>query len=196
MMMQKSQLVQQIKDLREKGYSILHADETCFTRKTIAQSEYCRPRESMITDQRLQNESCHALLMSISVEEGIDLAKVYPKSVNIDKFIDWLEDLRAKYPDRLMACFLDNLQVHKAKRTREKLDELGIVPIYNLPYSPEYNPIELIFSIVKNKYKRLRSHCLIQNQVPDIESLIAKAIDSVQLSNIINCINHCDKLLT
>jgi len=47
--------------------------------------------------------------MSISVEEGIDLAKVYPKSVNIDKFIDWLEDLRAKYPDRLMACFLDNL---------------------------------------------------------------------------------------
>ena len=39
--------------------------------------------------------------------------------------------------------------------------ELKIMPIYNLAYSPDYNPIESIFSLVKNRYKRIRSQALL-----------------------------------
>ena len=38
--------------------------------------------------------------------------------------------------------------------------ELGFRYIYNAAYSPEYNPIELVFSKVKQKFKALRARKL------------------------------------
>ena len=38
--------------------------------------------------------------------------------------------------------------------------KLNIEPIFNVPYSPEYNPIELVFSPFKAKFKALRARKL------------------------------------
>jgi transposase len=41
------------------------------------------------------------------------------------------------------------------------MKELGIPAIFNLPYRPEHNPIENVFSLVKNKYKRMKLQSVI-----------------------------------
>ena len=44
---------------------------------------------------------------------------------------------------------MDNLSVHKTKEVKALMDDLDIVPVWAPTYSPDYNPIEFIFSKLK-----------------------------------------------
>ena len=57
--------------------------------------------------------------------------------------------------------------------------ELGFKWIFNVSYSPEYNPIELTFSKVKREFKRLRARKLTGLIQDDHDALIKKAVRSV-----------------
>ena len=73
--------------------------------------------------------------------------------------------------------------------------QLDIMVIYNKPYSPDFNPIECMFSVVKNHFKRARFHCENNSIKYDMESLIEKAFSSVKLTSIRNSIFHSMRLL-
>ena len=47
-----------------------------------------------------------------------------------------------------------NLSVHKTQRMRSVMQELDIVPIFSVTYSPQYNGIESYFFLVKQEYKK------------------------------------------
>ena len=80
----------------------------------------------------------------------------FQHSVNISKFKTYIEELRNKYFFDDICIYMDNLSVHRSRVTRERLDELSIKYIFNPPYSPEYNPIESVFSIFKHNLKKDR----------------------------------------
>jgi transposase len=44
---------------------------------------------------------------------------------------------------------MDNLAVHKVQRILERIDAAGIRVLFLPPYSPDYNPIEKMWSKVK-----------------------------------------------
>ena len=50
---------------------------------------------------------------------------------------------------------MDNLSVHKTRGMMELYKSLSITPIFNIPYSPDFNGIESYFSLVKASYKKL-----------------------------------------
>ena len=50
---------------------------------------------------------------------------------------------------------MDNLSVHKTNLSKELFQELQVTPIFNIPYSPQFNGIESYFSLLKNEYKKL-----------------------------------------
>ena len=53
---------------------------------------------------------------------------------------------------------MDNLSVHRSKDAKKAYEDEDVFPIYNAPYSPDYNPIEFIFAKVKNHYRRTKIH--------------------------------------
>ena len=50
---------------------------------------------------------------------------------------------------------MDNLQVHKSDDSRAAYQRLNIIPIFNIPYSPQFNGIESYFALLKAEYKKL-----------------------------------------
>jgi transposase len=48
------------------------------------------------------------------------------------------------------------------------MEEINITRILSVPASPEYNPIEGCFSIVKNYFKRQRLNCLVNNKAFEV----------------------------
>ena len=44
--------------------------------------------------------------------------------------------------------------------------------LFNVPYSPDYNPIEKVFNILKQKYKKLRLSAITNNHRANTERLI------------------------
>ncbi len=67
----------------------------------------------------------------------------------------FLEQLSNEYDGEQIAVFMDNLSVHKTKDVQEAYERLNIIPIFNIPYSPDFNGIESYFSLVKAEYKKL-----------------------------------------
>ena len=51
---------------------------------------------------------------------------------------------------------MDNLRAHKTDLIIRQLKMLKMEYIFNVPYSPEFNAIELPFSQVKNCFKELK----------------------------------------
>ena len=56
---------------------------------------------------------------------------------------------------------MDQLAVHKSKAVKPWYEKLKITPVYNVAYSPEFNPIEAIFSRVKAIFNSKRLNCLV-----------------------------------
>ena len=73
----------------------------------------------------------------------------------------FLKRLRRVSKKRPIAIFMDQLAVHRSKEVKPLYQELNIVPIFNIGYSPEFNPIEAVFSKVKRKFSSERLRCLV-----------------------------------
>ena len=69
--------------------------------------------------------------------------------VNIPKFLEYVQNLRDKFFFEDICIYMDNLSVHRSRAVKERLDEMSIAYIYGPAYSPDYNPIENVFSIFK-----------------------------------------------
>ena len=79
---------------------------------------------------------------------------------------------------------------------REKLQELKIPCIFNVPYQPDYNPTESCLSKIKNYYKREKLKALVNNQTIDYEQLIRASVKCIEKEHISNAINSSLTLLT
>jgi len=63
-----------------------------------------------------------------------------------------LTQLRQHFPGKEIILILDNASIHKSKYTRQYLQRWTQIHLFYLPpYSPEYNPVELIWKWIKPK---------------------------------------------
>jgi hypothetical protein len=51
-----------------------------------------------------------------------------------------------------------------------------MTPIYNVPYSPQFNGIESYFSLLKGEYKKLLLKYLVKGQAFEVTDLIKQSL--------------------
>jgi transposase len=72
---------------------------------------------------------------------------------NADAFVSWILNellpLMNPFPEPRSVVCLDNLNVHLDRRVREAIEAKGCLIRFLPPYSPDYSPIELTFSMLK-----------------------------------------------
>ena len=142
---------------KNDGYRMVYIDETMFTRKTVPEVEWSLPKENHRLDVAKLHEPTLALLCGISSDKGIEHWQIFSKSVNVEKFVEYLEGLRAANVGQKICLFLDNLSEHTSERAKAAMRERGFRWVYNVRYSPDYNPIELVFAQIKAYFKALRA---------------------------------------
>ena len=97
-----------------------------------------------------------ALLSVIALGKGVYYYKTYDRSVNTDKYVAFLESLKKKHGKSPCAIYLDSLRVHQTLKARQLCEENDIELIWAPIYKPDYNPIEHMHSILKQKIKKQR----------------------------------------
>ena len=85
--------------------------------------------------------------------------------------------------------------MHKSKEVKPYYTGLDIKPIFNVGYSPEFNPIESVFSIVKRHFKSSRLQCIVNQRSFDFEQTIRNSFLKVTASNCRACVKKSEKLL-
>ena len=88
-----------------------------------------------------------------------------------------------------ICLYFDNLGVHRSHEVRDRLEELSIPCIFSPPYSPDFNGIESLFSIYKNKLKRRRLSAIVHGHAINLEEETRRILAEVDREIIINCID-------
>ena len=92
---------------RNDGYRIIYLDETMFTRKTVAEAEWTLLKENVQVDEAKLNEPTLALLSAISKERGQEHFQIFQKSVDLEKFKEWMSKLRELNGNGKILLFMD-----------------------------------------------------------------------------------------
>jgi transposase len=81
---------------------------------------------------------------------------------------------------------MDNLPSHKPPRVRELIESADATLLYLPPYSPDKNPIEMIWSKVKRLLRSAEART-----VEALHAAFGAAMHAVQITDILGCFQHC-----
>jgi transposase len=117
-----------------------------FTTSSILKVDYSAKYTNIEVDYKRFNLKTTAVIAAVSFEDGLTFFKCYEKSINREKYNEFIKELRKKIGNRRSTLFVDNLSVHRCLECLNTCREQGFEVIFNTPYSPQFMPIELVFS--------------------------------------------------
>jgi transposase len=104
---------------------------------------------------------------NISLVGGIRSTKMcalyaYDGPVNGPRFMAFLKEHLIPSLKEGDVIVMDNLRVHHIPEVKEVLERVGARPLYLPPYSPERNPIEESWSLIKNIFRSAEARTIPQ----------------------------------
>jgi len=118
--------------------------------------------------------------------EGVRCATVVDGAVNADIFEAFVERVLVPELRPGDVVVMDNLSSHKRARTRELIESVGAELLFLPPYSPDLNPIEMVFAKVKQLLRSLA--CRTKDA---LWKAMQSILDQVTTTDAINCFKHC-----
>ena len=140
-------------DLLNRGFDIIYVDEVMFTTQTLPKEAWSAVNDPFKMDLKSVQQKAKAVVAGISLSRGVELLHMYPKSINVPKFLTFIEDLRRHRWAEDIVLFVDQLSVHRSKIVAQRLNELNIPLVFNASYSPDFMPIENVFAHVKRHFR-------------------------------------------
>lgn len=125
------------------------------------------------------------LIAALDVE-GMRCATVADGAVNGDVFEAFVAQVLVPVLCKGDVVILDNLSSHKRARTRELIEGVGAELVFLPPYSPDLNPIEMVFSKIKQRLRTLG--CRTKEA---LWTSMQGVLDAVTPSDTANCYRHC-----
>ena len=141
--------------------------------------------------QRLVDKVPHGHWKTTTLIAALDLAgvrcsTVVDGAVNGDVFEAFVEQVLvpALHPGDIVV--MDNLSSHKRETTRKLIEDVEARVLFLPPYSPDLNPIEMVFAKIKHLLRSLE--CRTRKALWEA---MQSVLDAVTPSDAINCYKHC-----
>jgi transposase len=99
-------------------------------------------------------------------------------TVNRERFVGWISDKLLPLLNERSVVVMDNASWHKGGRVKELIEGAQAKLLYLPPYSPDLNPIEQIWGVLKNKIR----HCA--DVTTELSQKIKKIAKSLQKHSI------------
>ena len=103
--------------------------------------------------------------------DGLIAPLVLDGPMDGDAFIAWVEQSLAPSLRQGDTVIMDNLPAHKVDGVREAIEAVGASLLYLPPYSPDFNPIEMVFAKLKALLRAAAART-----IPDLWQAIADAL--------------------
>ena len=118
--------------------------------------------------------------------DGVRCSTVVDGAVNGDVFQAFVEHVLVPELTPGDIVIMDHLSSHKRVLTLELIEAAGARAVFLPPYSPDLNPIEMVFSKVKQLLRTLacRTREALWNAMQSV-------LDQVTQSDATNCFTHC-----
>ena len=166
------------------------AGRLIFIDETWAKTNMTRQRGRAPRGERLIDKIPHGHWMTTTLiaalgVEGMRCSTVVDGAVNGDVFVAFVEHVLVPELRPGDVVVMDNLSSHKVFQVRELIEGAGAELKYLPPYSPDFNPIENVFSKIK---QRLRS--LAHRTKEALWAAMQSVLDIITPDDAVNCYRH------
>uniref|UniRef100_A0A093X9Y0 Uncharacterized protein y4pE/y4sA n=1 Tax=Talaromyces marneffei PM1 TaxID=1077442 RepID=A0A093X9Y0_TALMA len=138
---------------------LIFLDESIFNEKTgWRQHAYSAVGEDAEIEDSINRGSTWSICAAMTLDGYLPCTGVKKGYFSAENFAEWLTDkllpavnALQRYP---MVIILDNVAIHTQEQVHQIIEEAGHIIRYLPPYSPDFNPIELTFLVLKAWMKR------------------------------------------
>lgn len=134
-----------------------------------------------VPDVRFERTSIIAVLGL----EGIDASLAFKGTLNGNLFAWWVKEMLAPTLSIGDIVFLDNLSSHKVAGALDPIYDRGATPVFLPEYSPDLNPIELMWAKVKSVLRKIKARTF-----DELMEALKQAFDSITYSDIKGWFTH------
>jgi transposase len=117
---------------------------------------------------------------------GVRCSMQIEEAIDADSFQSFVEQVLAPTLIPGDIVVMDNLSSHKGSRVRDLIEARGASLVYLPPYSPDFNPIELAFSKIKQSLRSLGARTK-----TSLWSAMQSVLDQVTPGDAIGFFRHC-----
>ena len=162
-----------------------------FIDETWAKTNMTRLRGRAPRGQRLIDKTPHGhwkttTLIAALGSSGMRCSTVVDGAVNGDVFEAFVEQVLVPELRSGDVVIMDNLSSHKRRRVWEMIEAVGARLVFLPPYSPDLNPIEMIFAKIKQALRSLA--CRTRDA---LWQAMQRVLDHVTARDATNCYKHC-----
>jgi transposase len=182
-----------VAEKRAHWHELLQGENTgslVFLDESGANTQMTRWRGRSLVGQRLVTHVPHGhyqtstLIAAIRLE-GPCAPWVFDGPMNGAMFLAWVKEGLVPVLKRGDLVILDNLATHKVLGVREAIEEVGARLMYLPPYSPDFNPIENMWSKIKQILRSLAPRT--QDELLDATR---RAFDAISITDCYGFFSH------
>ena len=174
---------------------IIYINEINFTKRSLKLREWATKNSNLTVNQEEVYVGYRSVIAAMTEEKGIGLVWIYDQACKGEDFRDYLKKLRTKYGQKPVSLFMDNLSIHKKPCVKEWWPKLNMQPIWNVSYSPEFSPIEAVFSKVKREFNSQRLNNLVNKMGFNADKEIEAAFKTITADHCAACVRKSFFLL-
>ena len=149
------------------------------------------PRGERVTESVPRNYGTQTSLIGTLSLSGIEAVMTLEGAVDTDAFNAYVEHILRPTIKGGDVLVLDNLSAHHASRIEEVAQECGAEVIWLAPYSPDFSPIELMWSKIKSAMRAAKARTR-----DELERAFKAALGLVSESDCLGWFTHCGYQVT
>ena len=166
--------------------NIISIDEIGFDQRMLPLYGYSLKGTKAIGNTHPSNRTRLNAIVAVN-NQGNIYFEIIQGSINSSHFNDFVLNLPCTEDDVLI---MDNVSFHKTKDVLDSFNRMKLTPLFIPSYTPECNPIENIFSVVKNTYRKLAT---LQNY--DQADIVTESLYSVNVNMFPRCFERMKKFI-
>ena len=133
-----------------------------------------------------RNRGGNLTLLAALSKEQLQAEWVIEGAVDGDVFVTWLEHVLLPTLTPGHTVVMDNLRAHYRKEVQTLIEARGCTLLYLPSYSPDFSPIELAFSKIKEQLKSLAARTK-----QALADAVAEACRTVSSTDVAGWFKHC-----
>jgi transposase/transposase-like protein len=166
---------------------VVSIDESSFYFDMKPAYGYCHRSRRLSIPARPGGRIRWSLLMAVTNERVVGWNLVRG-SINSSIFASFMSTLETDNRDIIL---LDNASIHKTSSAIHAMMDRGLTPCFLPPYSPQFQPIENSFSVIKRSFRGLDSSSTFVHQDDDMRHRLHRCIQTLSATTLSHQFSSC-----
>jgi transposase len=133
-----------------------------------------------------RNRGAVTTVLASLTPDGVGPTRTVVGGTSKEVFLAYLDEALGPVLAPGQVVVLDNLGAHRAAAVRETVEARGATLLYLPAYSPDFNPIELVFGTLKTALRRAQARTR-----EGLETAIRTALAAITPAQTRACFAHC-----